>query len=95
MPWPCGGGPLTPSRPTARLGAKLRRSIEVARQCGARHVEGIALGDLGVLSALDGSSRDAIPPLAEALPLLREAGDVYFMSLTLIGLALSLSLAGD
>lgn len=67
----------------------------MARQCGARHVEGIALGDLGVLSALDGSSRDAIPPLAEALPLLREAGDVYFMSLTLIGLALSLSLAGD
>jgi predicted ATPase/DNA-binding CsgD family transcriptional regulator len=80
-------------RPAGR--EALRRSIEVARQCGARHVEGIALGDLGVLSALDGSPRDAIPPLTEALPLLREAGDVYFMSLTLIGLVMSLSLVGD
>jgi predicted ATPase/DNA-binding CsgD family transcriptional regulator len=80
-------------RPAGR--EALRRSIEVARQCGARHVEGIALGDLGVLSALDGSPRDAIPPLTEALPLLREAGDVYFLSLTLIGLVLSLSLGGD
>jgi predicted ATPase/DNA-binding CsgD family transcriptional regulator len=76
-------------------GEALRRSIEVARQCGARHVEGIALGNLGVLSALDGSPRDAIPLLTEALPLLREAGDVYFLSLTLIGLVLSLSLRGD
>jgi predicted ATPase/DNA-binding CsgD family transcriptional regulator len=73
----------------------LRRGIEVARQCGARHVEGIALGDLGVLSSLDGRPRDAIPLLTEALPLLREAGDVYFLSLTLIGLVQSLSLAGD
>jgi predicted ATPase/DNA-binding CsgD family transcriptional regulator len=80
-------------RPAGRQA--LRRSIEVARQCGARHVEGMALGDLGVLSALDGSPRDAIPALTEALPLLREAGDVYFLSLTLIGLVLSLSLAGD
>ena len=80
-------------RPTGR--EALRRSIEVARQCGARHVEGIALGDLGVLSALDGRPRDAIPPLTEALPLLREAGDVYFLSLTLLGLVLSLSLTGD
>jgi hypothetical protein len=67
----------------------------VARQCGARHVEGIALGILGVLSSLDGRPRDAIPPLTEALPLLREAGDVYFLSLTLIGLVQSLSLAGN
>jgi predicted ATPase/DNA-binding CsgD family transcriptional regulator len=80
-------------RPAGR--EALRRSIEVARRCGARHVEGIALGDLGVLSALDGSPRDAIPLLTEALPLLREAGDVYFLSLTLIGLVLSLSLGGD
>jgi predicted ATPase/DNA-binding CsgD family transcriptional regulator len=80
-------------RPAGR--AALRRSIEVARQCGARHVEGIALGNLGVLSSLDGSPRDAIPLLTEALPLLREAGDVYFLSLTLIGLVQSLSLAGD
>jgi DNA-binding CsgD family transcriptional regulator/tetratricopeptide (TPR) repeat protein len=73
----------------------LRRSIDVARQCGTRHVEGIALGVLGVLSSLDGSPRDAIPPLIEALPLLREAGDVFFLSLTLIGLVQSLSLSGD
>jgi predicted ATPase/DNA-binding CsgD family transcriptional regulator len=80
-------------RPAGR--EALRRSIGVARQCGARHVEGIALGNLGVLSSLDGSPRDAIPLLTEALPLLREAGDVYFLSLTLIGLVQSLSLAGD
>ena len=80
-------------RPAGR--EALRRSIEVARQCGARHVEGIALGNLGVLSSLDGSPRDAIPLLTEALPLLREAGDVYFLSLTLIGLVQSLSLSGD
>jgi predicted ATPase/DNA-binding CsgD family transcriptional regulator len=80
-------------RPAGR--EALRRSIEVARQCGARHVEGIALGNLGVLSALDGRPRDAIPLLTEALPLLREAGDVYFLSLTLIGLVQSLSLRGD
>ena len=80
-------------RPAGR--EALRRSIEVARQCGARHVEGIALGNLGVLSSLDGRPRDAIPPLTEALPLLREAGDVYFLSLTLIGLVQSLSLTGD
>jgi DNA-binding CsgD family transcriptional regulator/tetratricopeptide (TPR) repeat protein len=73
----------------------LRRSIEVARQCGARHVEGIALGVLGVLSSLDGNPRDAIPPLTDGLPLLREAGDVFFLSLTLIGLVQSLSLSGD
>jgi predicted ATPase/DNA-binding CsgD family transcriptional regulator len=80
-------------RPAAR--EALRRSIEVARQCGARHVEGIALGVLGILSALDGRPGDAIPPLTEALGLLREAGDVYFLSLTLIGLVLSHSLRGD
>jgi len=73
----------------------LRRSIDVARRCGARHVEGIALGVLGVLSSLDGNPRDAIPPLTEGLPLLREAGDVFFLSLTLIGLVQSLSLSGD
>ena len=80
-------------RPAGR--ETLRRSIEVARQCGARHVEGIALGLLGALSSLDGSPRDAIPPLTEALPLLREAGDVFFLSLSLIGLVQSLSLGGD
>jgi predicted ATPase/DNA-binding CsgD family transcriptional regulator len=80
-------------RPAGR--EALRRSIEVARQCGSRHVEGIALAILGVLSALDGRPRDAIPLLAEALPLLREAGDVYFLSLGLIGLVQSLSLSGD
>jgi predicted ATPase/DNA-binding CsgD family transcriptional regulator len=80
-------------RPAGR--AALRRSIEVARQCGARHVEGIALGILGVLSSLDGRPRDAIPLLTEALPVLREAGDVYFLSLTLIGLVQALSLRGD
>jgi predicted ATPase/DNA-binding CsgD family transcriptional regulator len=80
-------------RPAGR--EALRRSIEVARRCGARHVEGIALGVLGVLSSLDGRPRDAIPPLTEALPLLREAGDVFFRSLALIGLVQSLSLAGD
>jgi predicted ATPase/DNA-binding CsgD family transcriptional regulator len=80
-------------RPAGR--EALHRSIEVARQCGARHVEGIALAILGVLSSLDGSPRDAIPRLTEALPLLREAGDVYFLSLALIGLVQSLSLSGD
>jgi DNA-binding CsgD family transcriptional regulator/tetratricopeptide (TPR) repeat protein len=80
-------------RPAGRKA--LRRSIEVARQCGARHVEGIALGVLGVLSSLDGTPRDAIPPLTQALPLLREAGDVFFLSLTLIGLVQTFSLAGD
>ena len=80
-------------RPAGR--EALRQSIEVARRCGARHVEGIALGDLGLLSSLDGNPRDAIPLLTEALPLLREAGDVYFLSLTLIGLVQALSLAGD
>jgi predicted ATPase/DNA-binding CsgD family transcriptional regulator len=80
-------------RPAGR--EALRRSIEVARRCGARHVEGIALGNLGVLSSLDGRPRDAIPLLTEAMPLLREAGDVYFLSLSLIGLVQSLSLCGD
>jgi DNA-binding CsgD family transcriptional regulator len=80
-------------RPAGR--EALRRSIEVARQCGARHVEGIALGVLGVLSTLDGHPRDAIPLLTEALPLLREAGDVFFLSLTLVGLVHSLSFSGD
>ena len=80
-------------RPAGR--EALRRSIEVARRCGARHVEGIALGVLGVLSSLDGSPRDAIPPLTEALPMLREAGDVFFLSLSLTGLVQSLSLSGD
>jgi predicted ATPase len=43
--------------PADRLAGReaLRQSIEVARQCDARHVEGIALGNLGVLSSLDGS----------------------------------------
>jgi predicted ATPase/DNA-binding CsgD family transcriptional regulator len=80
-------------RPVGR--EALRRSLELARQCGARHVEGIALGLLGVSSSLDGRPRDAIPLLTEALALLREAGDVYFLSLSLIGLVQSLSLAGD
>ena len=80
-------------RPAGRQA--LRRSIAVGRQCGARHVEGIALGLLGVLSSLDGRPRDAIPLLTEALPLLRDAGDVYFLSLILIGLAQSRSLAGE
>jgi tetratricopeptide (TPR) repeat protein len=80
-------------RPAGRQA--LHRSIAVARQCSARHVEGIALGNLGVLSALDGRPRDAIPLLAEALPLLRESGDVYFLSLALIGLVLSRSLSGE
>ncbi|HXW44887.1 MAG TPA: LuxR C-terminal-related transcriptional regulator [Streptosporangiaceae bacterium] len=80
-------------RPAGR--EALRRSIAVARRCGARHVEGIALGILGVLSSLDGSPAEAIPPLTEALPLLREAGDVFFLSLTLIGLVQSLALSGD
>jgi predicted ATPase/DNA-binding NarL/FixJ family response regulator len=80
-------------RPAGR--EALRRSIEVARQCGARHVEGIALGVLGTLSTLDGRPREAIPPLTEALPLLREAGDVFFLSLTLVSLVHSLSLSGD
>jgi predicted ATPase/DNA-binding CsgD family transcriptional regulator len=80
-------------RPAGR--GALRQSIEVARQCGARHVEGVALGVLGVLSSLDGRPRDGIPPLTEALPLLREAGDVFFLSLSLIGLVQSLSLSGD
>ena len=80
-------------RPAGR--EALRRGIEIARQCGARHVEGIALGVLGTLSSLDGRPREAIPPLTEALPLLREAGDVFFLSLTLVGLVHSLSLSGD
>jgi DNA-binding CsgD family transcriptional regulator/tetratricopeptide (TPR) repeat protein len=80
-------------RPAGR--EALRRSIELARQCGSRHVEGIALGVLGVLSSLDGNPREAIPPLTEGLPLLREAGDVFFLSLSLIGLVQSLSLRGD
>jgi DNA-binding CsgD family transcriptional regulator/tetratricopeptide (TPR) repeat protein len=87
------GNTVPADRPAGRRA--LRRSVEVARRCGTRHVEGIALGDLGVLSALDGYPRDAIPLLTEALPLLREAGDVYFLSLSLIGLVLSLSLRGD
>jgi len=73
----------------------LHRGIEVARQCGARHVEGIALGILGVLDALDCHPDDAIAPLAESLPLLREAGDVFFLSLSLIGLVQARSLRGD
>jgi predicted ATPase/DNA-binding CsgD family transcriptional regulator len=73
----------------------LHRAIEVARQCGARHVEGIALGVLGVLGSLDCRPGEAIPPLTESLPLLREAGDVFFLSLSLIGLVQSLSLRGD
>ena len=73
----------------------LHRAIEVARQCGARHVEGIALGVLGVLGSLDCRPAEAIPPLTESLPLLQEAGDVFFLSLSLIGLVQSLSLRGD
>ena len=75
--------------------AALHRAIEVARQCGARHVEGIALGVLGVLGSLDCHPAEAIPPLTESLPLLQEAGDVFFLSLSLIGLVQSLSLRGD
>jgi predicted ATPase/DNA-binding CsgD family transcriptional regulator len=84
---------LPADRPAGR--EALRRSIEVARRCGARHVEGIALGVLGTLSTLDGHPRDAIAPLTGALPMLREAGDVFFLSLTLISLVHSLSLSGD
>ncbi|HEY6297086.1 MAG TPA: LuxR C-terminal-related transcriptional regulator, partial [Streptosporangiaceae bacterium] len=80
-------------RPAGR--EALGRSMAVARQCGARHVEGIALGLLGVLNSLDGRPRDAIPLLAQALPRLREAGNVYFLSLTLIGLVQARSLAGE
>jgi DNA-binding CsgD family transcriptional regulator len=75
--------------------AALRRSIEVARQCGARHVEGIALGILGVLASLDCDPGKAIGPLQASLPLLREVGDVFFLSLSLIGQVQSLSLSGD
>jgi predicted ATPase/DNA-binding CsgD family transcriptional regulator len=80
-------------RPAGR--EALRRAIEVARQCGARHVEGIAVGVLGVLSSLDCRPAEAIPLLMESLPLLREAGDVFFLSLSLIGLVQGLSLRGD
>jgi DNA-binding CsgD family transcriptional regulator len=58
-------------------------------------VEGIALGVLGVLAALDGDPGEAIGPLRASLPLLREAGDVFFLSLSLIGQVQSLSLSGD
>jgi predicted ATPase/DNA-binding CsgD family transcriptional regulator len=84
---------LPDDRPAGR--EALRRAIEVARRCGARHVEGIALGVLGVLGSLDCRPAEAIPPLTESLPLLREAGDVFFLSLSLIGLVQSLSLRGD
>ena len=72
-----------------------RRAIEVAKQCGARHVEGIALCILGALSALDCDPGEAIGPLTASLPLLREAGDVFFLSLSLIGVVQCLSLRGD
>jgi predicted ATPase/DNA-binding CsgD family transcriptional regulator len=80
-------------RPSAR--AEVRRGIELARRCGDVRAEGTAVGVLGVLAALDGNPGEAMPCLAEALPLLRAGGDVFFRSLCLVCMVHCLGLLGD
>jgi predicted ATPase/DNA-binding CsgD family transcriptional regulator len=75
--------------------AALRRSIEVARACGARDVEWIAVCLLGVLDGLDCRPSEATTRLGRALPGLRDAGDGFFLSFCLVALVHSLALVGD
>jgi predicted ATPase/DNA-binding CsgD family transcriptional regulator len=80
-------------RPAARDAA--RRGIELARRCGDVRAEGTAVCELGVLASLDGNPGEALPYLAEALPLLRTAGDAFFRSLCLVCTVHCLGLLGD
>jgi predicted ATPase/DNA-binding CsgD family transcriptional regulator len=73
----------------------LRRSIEVARACGAQDVEWIAVCLLGVLAGLDCRPSEATALLGQALPGLREAGDGFFLSFCLVALVHARALAGD
>lgn len=85
------------NQPADRQAARavLRRSIQLARECGDRRTEGTALGELGILSVLDCDPAKALPLLDQALPLLQAHGDAFFHSLALVGLAQCLSLRGE
>jgi DNA-binding CsgD family transcriptional regulator len=72
----------------------LRRSIEVARACGARDVESIAVSLLGVLAGMDGRPAEATALLNQAMPGLRDAGDGFFLSFGLVALVYSQVLLG-
>jgi predicted ATPase/DNA-binding CsgD family transcriptional regulator len=80
-------------RPAARTA--LRRSIQLARECGDRRTQGTALGELGILSALDCDPARALPLLDQAMPLLQAHGDTFFHSLALVGQAQCLALRGE
>jgi predicted ATPase/DNA-binding CsgD family transcriptional regulator len=80
-------------RPSAR--ADVHRGVELARRCADARAEGTAVGVLGVLAALDGNPPEAMPRLAEALPLLRAGGDAFFRSLCLVCMVHCLGLLGD
>jgi predicted ATPase/DNA-binding CsgD family transcriptional regulator len=80
-------------RPHAREAA--RRGIELARQCGDARAEATGMCELGVLAALDCDPEEAMPLLADALPLLRAGDDAFFRSLCLVCMVHCLSLLGD
>jgi DNA-binding CsgD family transcriptional regulator len=73
----------------------LRRSLDVARACGARDAESIAVFLLGVLDGQDCRPAESIALLSRALPGLREAGDGFFLSFCLVALVHSEALLGD
>jgi predicted ATPase/DNA-binding CsgD family transcriptional regulator len=73
----------------------LRRSADVARACGARDIEAIAVCLLGVLDGQDCRPAESIAQLNRALPGLREAGDGFFLSFCLVALVHDHALLGD
>jgi predicted ATPase/DNA-binding CsgD family transcriptional regulator len=73
----------------------LQRSLTVARACGARDAESIAIFLLGALDGLDCRPADAIALLRRALPGLRESEDGFFLSFCLAAIAHSEALLGD
>jgi predicted ATPase/DNA-binding CsgD family transcriptional regulator len=75
--------------------AVLARSIDVARGCGAQHMERVAQGTLGILAQFDGRLREAVALFGEALPGLREVGDGYVLSLVLVNVVNTLGLLGN
>ena len=80
-------------RPAAREAA--RRAIELARRCGDARAEATGICVLGVLAALDCDPGEAMPFLAEALPLLRAGDDAFFRSLCLVCTVHCLGMLGD
>lgn len=90
-------GAIAVIRPAERATARqaLERSIEVARACGAQHIERVAVGNLGILATQDCEPHRAVALLTEVLPGLRASGDGYFLSLCLANLADNLVRIGD